>query len=106
VRLIPGLTLCLIACTLATMTREPVQEFTPADVARRTAALGVIINPATVWAYLRARFAERHPERVGVAPSVLPVSEAELDEWLDGFLDTVEAERARLARRMNPEPPA
>lgn len=89
------------------MTEEPVQEFTPADVARRVAALGVIINPATVWSFLRARFAQRYSERAAVTPPVsLQVSEAELEEWLDQFLDTVEVERARLARGMNPDLPS
>jgi hypothetical protein len=82
--------------------------FTPADVARRVAAMGVIVNPAAVWSYLRTRFADRYPEQeAGLQPALLPVDENDLEEWLDDFLDGVEAERARLVRRMNEQgPPA
>ena len=77
------------------------QGFTPADAARRVAALGVIANPSAVWAYLRARLAERYPDRlVDLPPTSLPIDELDLDEWLDDFLDGVESERARLVRRM------
>ncbi len=71
------------------------EGYTPAEVARRVAALGVIVNPATVWAYLRARLQADHPGRAA-PPARLPVSEEELAEWLDDFLDGVERERARL----------
>jgi hypothetical protein len=82
------------------------EGFSPADVARRIAALGVIADPATVWAYLRTRLAERYPERLaGLSPARLPISADELGEWLDDFLDGVEAERAKLARRMQDRRP-
>ncbi len=71
------------------------EGFTPAEVARRVAALGVIVNPATVWAYLRARLRAEHPG-IDAPPTLLPVREAELAEWLEDFLDGVEQERARL----------
>lgn len=68
------------------------------------AAAGVIVNPATVWSYLRARYAERYPDDVAaLPPALLPASEDEIEEWLDDFLDGVEAERTRLVRAMNPE---
>ena len=77
---------------------------TPAEVARRMAAAGVIVNPATVWSYLRARYAERYPEGVAaLPPALLPADEDEIAEWLDDFLDGVEAERTRLVRAMNPD---
>ena len=77
--------------------------FTPADVARRVATMGVLANPAAVWAYLRTRLAERYPDRlVDLPPAALPIDELDLDEWLDDFLDGVESERARLVRRMQP----
>ena len=85
------------------------QGFSPADVARRVAAMGVIVNPAAVWSYLRTRFADRYPERAEqLPPALLPVDESDLQDWLDDFLDGVEAERARLVRRMNEQntPPA
>lgn len=78
------------------------RPITPAEVARRVAALGVIINPATVWAFLRHRYALAHPERAAPAPAVLLLSEDELQAWLDEFLDVVEAERARLSRALQP----
>ena len=79
---------------------EP-RGFTPADVARRVAAMGVLANPAAVWAYLRTRLAECYPDRlVDLPPASLPIDEPDLDEWLDDFLDGVESERARLVRRM------
>lgn len=82
------------------------QGFTPADVARRVAALGVLADPAVVWSYLRTRLAERYPERQpGLSPARLPVPGTDLDEWLDDFLDGVESERARLTRRMNEQRP-
>ena len=77
--------------------------FTPADIARRVAALGVLVNPAAAWVYLRTRLAERYPERLdALPPALLPVDEADLEEWLDDFLDGVDAERSRLIRRMSP----
>jgi hypothetical protein len=82
------------------------EGFTPADVARRVAAMGVIVDPATVWSYLRTRFADRYPERADqLQPALLPVDEGDLEDWLDDFLDGVEASRARLVRRMNEQDP-
>lgn len=76
--------------------------FTPADVLRRVTAMGVLVNPAIVWSYLRTRFAERYPEQVDALPAaLLPVDELDLDEWLDDFLDGVEAERSKLTRSMS-----
>lgn len=78
------------------------QGFTPTDVARRVAALGVIANPATIWVYLRTRLAAEHPERLAdLPPALLPLDEDVLDGWLDDFLDGVEAERARLTRGLH-----
>ena len=80
--------------------------FTPADIARRVTAMGVLANPAVVWSYLRTRLAERYPERLaGLSPARLPVPAADLDEWLDDFLDGVESERASLTRRMTQQRP-
>ncbi len=77
--------------------------FTPAQIARRVAAMGVLADPAGVWVYLRTRLAERYPERLAdLPPALLPVGEDDLDEWLDDFLDSVESERSRLIRQMNP----
>jgi hypothetical protein len=88
------------------MTGGQAPGFSPADVARRVAALGVIIDPATVWAYLRGRFAAAYPERAGaMPPALLPVAASELDEWLDGLLDAVDAERARLTRLLHRDLP-
>jgi hypothetical protein len=76
--------------------------FTPADVLRRVTAMGVLVNPAIVWSYLRTRYAERYPERAGaLLPALLPVDEIDLEEWLDDFLDGVEAERSKLTRSMS-----
>jgi len=74
--------------------------FTPAEIARRVAALGVIINPATVWAYLRGRAAGTALDRVGPTATELVATEEEVAWWLDEFLDVVEAERLRLTRNM------
>jgi hypothetical protein len=82
------------------------EGFTPAEVARRVAGMGVIADPAAVWRYLRARFAGRYPERVaGLSPGRLPVTEEDLDGWLDDFLDGVETERARLTQRLGGREP-
>jgi hypothetical protein len=79
------------------------RAYSPVDVARRLALLGVVINPTVVWQYLRTRLADRYPERLqGLSPASLPVAEAELEEWLEDVIDEVEAERARLSRAMNP----
>ena len=78
---------------------EP-RPITPAEVARRVAALGVIINPATVWAFLRQRYAAAYPDRAPAPAGVLQLADDELDEWLDEFLDVVEAERTKLTRAM------
>lgn len=76
--------------------------FTPTDVLRRVTVMGVLVNPAVVWSYLRTRFAEEHPHRLAeLAPALLPIEEAELDEWLDDFLDGVEMERSKLTRHMS-----
>ncbi len=75
------------------------EGFTPAEIARRMAALGVIVNPATVWAYLRARLAAEHPGREA-PPGLLPAGEEELAGWLDDFLDGVERERSRLTETL------
>ena len=78
--------------------------FTPAEVARRVAALGVIVNPAVVWSYLRARYLEQRPDgAAALTDTLLPVSADDLDDWLDDFLDGVEATRAKLIRGMNSE---
>lgn len=77
--------------------RRPI---TPAEVARQVAALGVIINPATVWAFLRHRYLSTYPDRSTEPAGALHLSEDELAEWLDEFLDVVEAERGKLSRAM------
>ncbi len=76
--------------------------FSPMDVARRVAALGVIADPAAVWAYLRTRLAESYPDRLaGLSPARLPIDETELDAWLDDFLDVMELQRAELIARID-----
>lgn len=79
-----------------------VPSFSPADIARRVAALGLIADPTMVWAYLRTRLAEAYPERLtGLPDAALPVAEADLDEWLDDFLDGALQQRAELLRRID-----
>lgn len=78
--------------------------FTPADVLRRVTAMGVLANALTVWSYMRSRLEEEHPDRLATAgPAELPVDEETLAGWLDDFVDTAEAQRSRLVRRLNPE---
>ena len=85
------------------MSEQP-RAFSPADVVRRMTALGVLVNVATVWAYVRARLAAEYPERAASArPDELPVDALTLADWLDDFLDTAETERNRLTRNLNPE---
>lgn len=88
------------------MTLERMNErdgFTPVEVTRRLAALGVVVDPVVAWTYLRTRFVAHFPEqRERLAPASLPVDEALLAEWLDEFTDVVEDERRRLSRAMNP----
>lgn len=85
------------------MDEGPVVVFTPSDVLRRVTAMGVLANALTVWSYMRARLEEEHPERAAAAgPAELPVAEETFADWLDDFVDTVEAQRSRLARRLNP----
>ena len=77
--------------------------FTPSDVLRRVTAMGVLANALTVWSYMRARLEAEHPERAAAAgPAELPVEEETFADWLDDFIDTAEAQRSRLVRRLNP----
>lgn len=79
------------------------RPFSPADVLRRLTALGVLANAATAWSYVRSRLAAEFPERAQLAgPIELPVDADTLDDWLDDFADSVEAERSRLTRNLNP----
>jgi hypothetical protein len=85
------------------MEQDDIRMFTPAEVMRRVTAMGVLANALIVWSYMRNRLAEAYPERAATAaPDALPVDEATFADWLDDFLDEAEAQRARLARAMNP----
>ena len=85
------------------MDELPVEAFTPADVLRRVAAMGVIANVVTLWSYLRARLTEEFPDRAAAArPTDLPIDEDTLADWLDDFVDTAEVQRAKLSRHLNP----
>lgn len=78
--------------------------FTPVDVLRRVTAMGVIASPTTLWSYLRGRLREADPALADAATAgELPVGEETLAEWLDDFVDAVDAERSRLSRRLNPD---
>ena len=86
------------------MEQPPIIVYTPSDVLRRVTAMGVLANALTIWSYMRSRLEESFPERVETAgPAELPLDEATFADWLDDFVDSVEAERSRLARRLNPE---
>ena len=85
------------------MSEQP-PVFSPVEVVRQVTALGLLVNVATVWAYVRARLAAEYPERaVNARPDELPVDARILSDWLDDFLDTAETERSRLTRNLNPE---
>ncbi len=82
---------------------DPPPPFGPADVLRRLTALGVLANAVTAWSYVRGRLATEFPDRAALAgPVELPVDAETLDDWLDDLADSVEAERSRLARNLNP----
>ena len=86
------------------MNEPPTEPFTPAEVLRRVTALGVLANAVTVWSYVRTRLEVAFPERAATtAPDVTPVDEDTLAGWLDDFIDTVEAQRSRLTRHLNPQ---
>jgi hypothetical protein len=83
---------------------QPINVYTPSDVLRRVTAMGVLANALTIWSYMRSRLEEAYPERAATAgPAELPLDEETFADWLDDFVDTAEAERSRLARRLNPE---
>jgi hypothetical protein len=83
---------------------QPIIIYTPSDVLRLITAMGVLANALTIWSYLRSRLAEAYPERaVTAGPAELPLDEETLVDWLDDFVDAVDVERSRLARRLNPE---
>ena len=83
---------------------QPIIVYTPSDVLRRVTAMGVLANALTIWSYMRSRLEEAFPERAAAAgPAELPLDEETFADWLDDFVDTADAERSRLARRLNPE---
>ena len=85
---------------------EPTGGFTPADVLRRLTAVGVLANAVTVWSYMRSRLQQSFPERASNAAwDRLPVDEETLAGWLDDFVDSVETQRSRLVRHLNPRRP-
>ncbi len=86
------------------MEQQPIIVYTPSDVLRRVTAMGVLANALTIWSYMRSRLDEAYPERAATAgPAELPLDESTFADWLDDFVDTADAERSRLARRLNPE---
>ena len=81
---------------------DELRAYTPADIARKVTALGIIINPTIAWSFLCARYAEHHPGATTATLTSLPIADLDLEVWLDEFLDHVEAERNRLSRNMQP----
>lgn len=80
---------------------EPRRLFTPADLARRLAREGTIMNMVTAWAFLRGHVAEDFPGRIDPAqPAALSLTECEFGGLVDELLLHVDSFRSSLSSRL------
>ncbi|MGI8552289.1 MAG: hypothetical protein ACR2PL_16110 [Dehalococcoidia bacterium] len=82
-------------------TKTALHDHTPAELARRLAREGIIMNVATAWAFLRNRSKEEFPERPETAdPAVLPLTNEEFSDLVDELLLHVDSLRSALSRSL------
>jgi hypothetical protein len=77
---------------------EQRQTVTPAELARRLAREGTIMNVATAWAFLRGRVGEEFPERIDAGdPITLALTAGEFNDLVEELLLHVDSFRYSLS---------